>query len=187
MRWSIQWACKPFRSGQKKIYRHDKNIYSKQEHFLTSVSGIWVIIILISLAMQYWAVAGASFAGSMISVNYRLFNGGEFMHADWGDHRKYSTPNYPPPPLPHWLSNQPSPFSLPPFFPSLVQYPMPTRNLGQVFTFKILVVLQEGVGDTQDSFAYDGHRVRKWNLSTAKYGEVNIALLNFTTNFTTNL
>ncbi|XP_031562489.1 E3 ubiquitin-protein ligase RNF123-like isoform X2 [Actinia tenebrosa] len=30
---------------------------------------------------------------------------------------------------------------------------------------------EEGVGDTPDSFAYDGHRVRKWNMSTAKYGE----------------
>ncbi|KXJ20214.1 E3 ubiquitin-protein ligase RNF123 [Exaiptasia diaphana] len=30
---------------------------------------------------------------------------------------------------------------------------------------------EEGVGDTNDSFAYDGHRVRKWNYSTAKYGE----------------
>ncbi|EDO32967.1 predicted protein [Nematostella vectensis] len=30
---------------------------------------------------------------------------------------------------------------------------------------------EEGVGDTADSFAYDGHRVRKWNVSTAKYGE----------------
>lgn len=30
---------------------------------------------------------------------------------------------------------------------------------------------EEGVGDTNDSFAYDGHRVRKWNVSTAKYGE----------------
>ncbi|XP_065673661.1 E3 ubiquitin-protein ligase RNF123 isoform X2 [Hydra vulgaris] len=30
---------------------------------------------------------------------------------------------------------------------------------------------QEGVGDTSDSYAYDGHRVRKWNMSTGKYGE----------------
>ena len=35
--------------------------------------------------------------------------------------------------------------------------------------------IQEGVGDTNDSFAYDGHRVRKWNVSTAKYGEVKFA------------
>ena len=35
-----------------------------------------------------------------------------------------------------------------------------------------LLSKQEGVGDTNDSFAYDGHRVRKWNVSTAKYGEV---------------
>jgi hypothetical protein len=32
--------------------------------------------------------------------------------------------------------------------------------------------LQEGVGDTTDSYAYDGHRVRKWNLSASPYGEV---------------
>ena len=32
--------------------------------------------------------------------------------------------------------------------------------------------LQEGVGDTADSYAYDGHRVRKWNLSASAYGEV---------------
>ena len=38
----------------------------------------------------------------------------------------------------------------------------------------IMVSPQEGVGDTNDSFAYDGHRVRKWNVSTAKYGEVHI-------------
>ena len=31
---------------------------------------------------------------------------------------------------------------------------------------------KEGVGDTPDSFAYDGHRVRKWNVTTGKYGEV---------------
>ena len=31
---------------------------------------------------------------------------------------------------------------------------------------------QEGVGDTADSYAYDGHRVRKWNMATGKYGEV---------------
>lgn len=36
----------------------------------------------------------------------------------------------------------------------------------------LIVFFQEGVGDTPDSFAYDGHRVRKWNMSTAKYGEV---------------
>ena len=37
-----------------------------------------------------------------------------------------------------------------------------------------MVSAQEGVGDTTDSFAYDGHRVRKWNVSTGKYGEVQI-------------
>ncbi|XP_057296522.1 E3 ubiquitin-protein ligase RNF123-like [Hydractinia symbiolongicarpus] len=30
---------------------------------------------------------------------------------------------------------------------------------------------EEGVGDTADSYAYDGHRVRKWNMATGKYGE----------------
>ena len=34
--------------------------------------------------------------------------------------------------------------------------------------------IQEGVGDTPDSYAYDGHRVRKWNVATGKYGEVSI-------------
>ncbi|KFM72197.1 E3 ubiquitin-protein ligase RNF123, partial [Stegodyphus mimosarum] len=30
---------------------------------------------------------------------------------------------------------------------------------------------EKGVGDTFHSYAYDGHRVRKWNVSTYKYGE----------------
>lgn len=30
---------------------------------------------------------------------------------------------------------------------------------------------EKGVGDTQDSYAYDGNRVRKWNVATYKYGE----------------
>ncbi|XP_020289917.1 E3 ubiquitin-protein ligase RNF123 isoform X2 [Pseudomyrmex gracilis] len=30
---------------------------------------------------------------------------------------------------------------------------------------------QFGVGDTPNSYAYDGNRVRKWNVSTHKYGE----------------
>ncbi|XP_065316248.1 E3 ubiquitin-protein ligase RNF123-like isoform X2 [Gordionus sp. m RMFG-2023] len=30
---------------------------------------------------------------------------------------------------------------------------------------------EQGVGDTPESFAYDGNRIRKWNVSTAKYGE----------------
>lgn len=37
--------------------------------------------------------------------------------------------------------------------------------------------MQEGVGDTPDSFAYDGHRVRKWNVMTGKYGEVQVSVL----------
>jgi len=35
-----------------------------------------------------------------------------------------------------------------------------------------LLDLQEGVGDTPDSYAYDGNRQRKWNKTTQKYGEV---------------
>ncbi|KAL8611258.1 hypothetical protein ACOMHN_013689 [Nucella lapillus] len=30
---------------------------------------------------------------------------------------------------------------------------------------------EEGVGDTPDSYAYDGSRLRKWNVRTYKYGE----------------
>lgn len=30
---------------------------------------------------------------------------------------------------------------------------------------------EEGVGDTADSYAYDGSRLRKWNVRTFKYGE----------------
>ncbi|XP_074594446.1 kip1 ubiquitination-promoting complex subunit 1 [Brevipalpus obovatus] len=30
---------------------------------------------------------------------------------------------------------------------------------------------EQGVGDTRDSYAYDGNRVRKWNLTTSKYGD----------------
>lgn len=30
---------------------------------------------------------------------------------------------------------------------------------------------EKGVGDTVDSYSYDGSRVRKWNLSTSPYGE----------------
>lgn len=30
---------------------------------------------------------------------------------------------------------------------------------------------EKGVGDTEDSYAYDGNRVRKWNLNTYVYGE----------------
>lgn len=32
--------------------------------------------------------------------------------------------------------------------------------------------VQEGVGDTPDSYAYDGNRVRKWNVTTTNYGKV---------------
>ncbi|XP_067139303.1 E3 ubiquitin-protein ligase RNF123-like [Centruroides vittatus] len=30
---------------------------------------------------------------------------------------------------------------------------------------------EKGVGDTSDSYAYDGNRIRKWNVSAQKYGE----------------
>uniref|UniRef100_V9K7B4 E3 ubiquitin-protein ligase RNF123 n=1 Tax=Callorhinchus milii TaxID=7868 RepID=V9K7B4_CALMI len=30
---------------------------------------------------------------------------------------------------------------------------------------------EEGVGDTPDSYAYDGNRVRKWNVTTTSYGK----------------
>ncbi|XP_041080554.1 E3 ubiquitin-protein ligase RNF123 isoform X1 [Polyodon spathula] len=30
---------------------------------------------------------------------------------------------------------------------------------------------EEGVGDTEDSYAYDGNRVRKWNVTTTNYGK----------------
>ena len=36
----------------------------------------------------------------------------------------------------------------------------------------VLDFIQEGVGDTPDSYAYDGSRLRKWNVRTYKYGEV---------------
>jgi len=36
--------------------------------------------------------------------------------------------------------------------------------------------IQDGVGDTADSYAYDGSRVCKWNDKVhRKYGEVSIA------------
>ena len=38
------------------------------------------------------------------------------------------------------------------------------------------VYFQEGVGDTRDSYAYDGRRQRKWNATTQKYGEVHLLL-----------
>lgn len=39
-----------------------------------------------------------------------------------------------------------------------------------------LLFLQEGVGDTPDSYAYDGNRVRKWNVTTTNYGKVRMLL-----------
>lgn len=37
-------------------------------------------------------------------------------------------------------------------------------------------MMQEGVGDTPDSYAYDGNRVRKWNVTTTNYGKVSTVL-----------
>lgn len=37
-------------------------------------------------------------------------------------------------------------------------------------------LVQEGVGDTPDSYAYDGNRVRKWNVTTTNYGKVSSCL-----------
>lgn len=34
---------------------------------------------------------------------------------------------------------------------------------------------EKGVGDTTDSYAFDGNRVRKWNVATYKYGEAWVA------------
>ena len=34
---------------------------------------------------------------------------------------------------------------------------------------------EHGVGDAQDSFAYDGHRVRKWNVACHPYGQAWVA------------
>ena len=41
---------------------------------------------------------------------------------------------------------------------------------------ELTCIFQEGVGDTRDSYAYDGRRQRKWNATTQKYGEVLLLL-----------
>ncbi|XP_057181519.1 E3 ubiquitin-protein ligase RNF123 [Triplophysa rosa] len=38
-------------------------------------------------------------------------------------------------------------------------------------TFNCRFNQEEGVGDTPDSYAYDGNRVRKWNVTTTNYGK----------------
>ncbi|XP_053210513.1 E3 ubiquitin-protein ligase RNF123-like isoform X2 [Panonychus citri] len=38
-------------------------------------------------------------------------------------------------------------------------------------TYRCSFSQQQGVGDTRDSYAFDGSRMRKWNLTTNKYGE----------------
>ena len=40
----------------------------------------------------------------------------------------------------------------------------------QLSPLNIIIVIT-AVGDTVNSYAYDGNRVRKWNVSTQKYGE----------------
>lgn len=39
-------------------------------------------------------------------------------------------------------------------------------------TINCKFTFEEGVGDTKDSYSYDGSRLRKWNIRTQKYGEV---------------
>ena len=68
-------------------------------------------------------------------------------------------------------ANSPMRFAKSQFFSFLVsgQFSrMQLFMLNSMFNF----LPKEGVGDTTDSFAYDGHRVRKWNVTTGKYGEV---------------
>ena len=40
--------------------------------------------------------------------------------------------------------------------------------------YVMTLVVQNGVGDSPDSFAYDGYRVVKWNGPASKYGEVHL-------------
>ena len=40
----------------------------------------------------------------------------------------------------------------------------------QLLPLNIIIVII-AIGDTVNSYAYDGNRVRKWNVSTCKYGE----------------
>ena len=47
------------------------------------------------------------------------------------------------------------------------------KSLVEFYIAIFCLITQEGVGDTQDSYAYDGNRIRKWNVKTLKYGEVN--------------
>ena len=56
----------------------------------------------------------------------------------------------------------------------LLAEPIPRKileNRGYIL-WEIPSWFQEGVGDTPDSYAYDGNRLRKWNVRTVKYGEV---------------
>nr|XP_006822492.1 PREDICTED: E3 ubiquitin-protein ligase RNF123-like [Saccoglossus kowalevskii] len=38
-------------------------------------------------------------------------------------------------------------------------------------THKCVFHEEIGVGDTEDSYSYDGNRIRKWNIATSKYGD----------------
>lgn len=55
------------------------------------------------------------------------------------------------------------------------QYEVTVRTAGimQVgwATLKCPFTAEHGVGDAQDSYAFDGHRVRKWNVSPTPYGQ----------------
>ncbi|XP_078339872.1 E3 ubiquitin-protein ligase RNF123-like isoform X1 [Crassostrea virginica] len=42
-------------------------------------------------------------------------------------------------------------------------------------TIKCKFSYEDGVGDTKDSYSYDGSRLRKWNIKTQKYGEAWLA------------
>lgn len=42
-------------------------------------------------------------------------------------------------------------------------------------TINCKFTFEEGVGDTKDSYSYDGSRLRKWNIRTQKYGEAWLA------------
>ncbi|KAA0712436.1 E3 ubiquitin-protein ligase RNF123 [Triplophysa tibetana] len=44
-------------------------------------------------------------------------------------------------------------------------------------TFNCRFNQEEGVGDTPDSYAYDGNRVRKWNVTTTNYGKCKVYLV----------
>lgn len=52
-------------------------------------------------------------------------------------------------------------------------HPLPWRMAARR-CWPVCFCAQEGVGDTPDSYAYDGNRVRKWNVTTTNYGKVSV-------------